>query len=139
MVLSLQCLPLPQHNNNYITLNLSILDRIGEKLDDISFTKLEFMCNDKVKWTHVTCHLVHCLLLQQTPWQMCLFILAQVCWVLWPTHLFSSSAKAYPNHDEIVIQFTLIILWKVETNCTKNGFRDSKFPSVKILTFKKNW
>lgn len=49
MVLSLQCLPLPQHNNDYITLNLSILDRIGEKLDDISFTKLEFMCNGKVK------------------------------------------------------------------------------------------
>jgi hypothetical protein len=56
---------------------------------------------------------------------------------LWPTHLFFSSAKAYPNHDEIVIQFTLITLQKVETNCTKNGFRDSKLPSVKILTSKK--
>jgi hypothetical protein len=47
--MSLQCLPLPQHNNNYITLNLSFLDRIGKKIDDISFTKLEFICNDKVK------------------------------------------------------------------------------------------
>lgn len=41
--MSLQCLPLPQRNNNYITLNLAILDRIGKKLADISFTKLEFI------------------------------------------------------------------------------------------------
>ncbi len=133
MIMSLQCLPLPQHNNNYIALNLSFLDRIGKKLDDISFTKLEFMCNDKVKWTHLPpCSLptVAADTMTNIP-----FYSAHLCWVLWRTHLFFSSAKAYPNHDKIVIQFTLIILSKVETNCTKNDFRDSKFPSVNILTF----